>query len=156
MRRPELDFILTTMLDSAKETGGVQTGKKDVSDFNFTVDKPLQVEQSSELNPVYTNPPIASLTPYQLETIALNLVNGNPRLTEDLLRTGSCDSGYTLGDLARFRVNIFTQRGNVSVVMRKLNTEVPTLEGLQLPSIFKEMSKEKMGMVLVTGATGSG
>ena len=62
MRRPELDYILTTMLDSAKETGGVLSGKKDVSDFNFTVDKPLQVEQSGELNPVYTNPPIASLT----------------------------------------------------------------------------------------------
>jgi twitching motility protein PilT len=156
MRRPELDYILTTMLDSAKESGGILSGKKDVSDFNFTVDKPLQVEQSGELNPVYTNPPIAALTPYQVETIALNLVNGNPRLTEDLLRTGSCDSGYTLSDLARFRVNIFTQRSNVSVVMRKLNTEVPTLESLKLPPIFTEMAKEKMGMVLVTGATGSG
>src|SRR6478672_9271876 len=141
MRRPELDYILSTMLDSAKESAGaVLSGKKDVSDFNFTVDKPLQVEQSSELNPVYTNPPIAALTPYQAETIALNLINGNPRLTEDLLRTGSCDSGYTLNDVARFRVNIFTQRGNVSVVMRKLNTEVPTVEALNLPPIFKEMA----------------
>src|SRR4051794_21335465 len=102
MRRPELDFILNTMLSSAKDTGGIFSGKKDVSDFNFTVDKPLQVEQSGELNPVYTNPPIASLTPYQVETIAMNLINGNPRLTEDLLRTGSCDSGYTLTDVARF------------------------------------------------------
>lgn len=156
MRRPELDYILSTMLDSGKESGSVVSGKKAVSDFNFTVDKPLQVEQSSELNPVYTNPPIATLTPYQVETIALNLINGNPRLTEDLLRTGSCDSGYTLGELARFRVNIFTQRSNVSVVMRKLNTEVPTVDALKLPPIFKEMAKEKMGMVLVTGATGSG
>src|SRR4051812_30526549 len=156
MRRPELDYILATMLDSAKESGAVLSGKKDVSDFNFTVDKPLQVEQSGELNPVYTTPPIDSLSPYQVETIALNLINGNPRLTEDLLRTGSCDAGYSLADIARFRVNIFSQRGNVSVVMRKLNTEVPTLDGLQLPQIFREVAKEKMGMVLVTGSTGSG
>jgi twitching motility protein PilT len=157
MRRPELDYILSTMLDSAKENAGaVLSGKKDVSDFNFTVDKPLQVEQSGELNPVYSHPPIDALTPYQVETIALNLMNSNPRLTEDLLRTGSCDSGYSLGDTARFRVNIFSQRGNVSVVMRKLNTEVPTLDALQLPPIFREVAKEKMGMVLITGATGSG
>lgn len=156
MRRPELDYILSTMLDSAKETGAVLSGKKDVSDFNFTVDKPLQVEQSGELNPVYTNPPIAELTPYQVETIALNLLNGNPRLIEDLIRTGSCDSGYSLGEIARFRVNIFSQRSNVSVVMRKLNTEVPTLDALQLPQIFRDVAKEKVGMVLVTGATGSG
>lgn len=157
MRRPELDYILATMLDSAKESSGaVLSGKKDVSDFNFTVDKPLQVEQSGELNPVYTTPPIDALSPYQVETIALNLVNGNPRLTEDLLRTGSCDAGYSLADIARFRVNIFSQRGNVSVVMRKLNTEVPTLDALKLPPIFREVAKEKMGMVLVTGATGSG
>ncbi|MGZ4964085.1 MAG: type IV pilus twitching motility protein PilT [Limisphaerales bacterium] len=156
MRRPELDYILATMLDSAKETGAILSGKKDVSDFNFTVDKPLQVEQSGDLNPVYTTPPIDSLSPYQVESIALNIINSNPRLTEDLLRTGSCDAGYSLGEIARFRVNIFSQRGNVSVVMRKLNTEVPTLDALQLPPIFREVAKEKVGMVLVTGATGSG
>jgi twitching motility protein PilT len=156
MRRPELDNIWMTMLDSAKESSAVLSGKKDVSDLNFTVDKPLQVEQSGVLNPVYTNPPVDALTPFQVELIALNLLNGNPRLIEDLIRTGSCDAGYSLSDIARFRVNIFSQRSNWSVVMRKLNTEVPTLEMLQLPPIFQEVAKEKMGMVLVTGATGSG
>src|SRR5689334_21343002 len=120
MRRTELDFILTTMLESAMETGAVLGGKKDVSDLNFTVDKPLQVEQTSELVAVACNPPIEKLTPYQTEMIALNLINGNQRLTEDLVRAGSCDSSYTLSDLARFRVSIFSQRGNFSVVLRKL------------------------------------
>ena len=59
-------------------------------------------------------------------------------------------------DEARFRVNIFSQRGNYSCVLRRLNTKIPTLADLQLPEIFLQMAKEKTGLVLVTGATGSG
>jgi twitching motility protein PilT len=73
-----------------------------------------------------------------------------------LIRDGSCDSAYSLGNEARFRVNIFSQRGNLSVVLRKLNTSIPTVEQLGLPQILKEVAKEKTGLVLVTGATGSG
>jgi twitching motility protein PilT len=88
--------------------------------------------------------------------IALNLINGNPRLTEDLIRQGSCDSAYSLGNEARFRVNIFSQRGQLAIVLRKLNTSIPTLAQLKLPPIMAEAAKEKTGLVLVTGATGSG
>ena len=130
--------------------------RKDVSDLNFTVGKPLQVEHSGQLVPVVINPPVDMLTPFQTEMIALNLIGGSARLTEDLLRTGSCDSSYTLQDVARFRVNIFSQRGNYSIVLRKLNTEIPTLTELRLPEIFGSMAKEKTGLILVTGATGSG
>ncbi len=146
MRRNELDYILGTMLDSSK----------DVSDLNITVEKPLQVETSGQLVPVTIEPPVEKLTPFQTELIALNLVGGNRRLTEDLLRTGSCDSSYSLTGKARFRVNIFSQRGNYSVVLRKLNTRIPTLADLKLPEIFHQVAKEKTGLVLVTGATGSG
>src|SRR6185503_14893623 len=73
-----------------------------------------------------------------------------------LLRRGSCDAAYTLTDKARFRINIFSQRGNCSIVLRKLNTVIPTLEWLNFPEIIKEIPKEKTGLVLVTGATGSG
>ena len=146
MRTNELDYILTTMLDS----------NKDVSDLNITVDKPLQVENSGQLVGVPINPPVEKLTPFQTEQIALNLVGGSRRLTEDLIRTGSCDSSYGLGQKARFRVNIFSQRGNYSCVLRKLNTQIPTLDQLKLPPVFKDIAKEKTGLVLVTGATGSG
>ncbi|MEK7686008.1 MAG: PilT/PilU family type 4a pilus ATPase [Verrucomicrobiota bacterium] len=146
MRRNELDYILSTMLDSSK----------DVSDLNITVDKPLQVETSGQLVPVTIEPPVEKLTPFQTEMIALNLLGGNRRLTEDLLRTGSCDSSYSLTGKARFRVNIFSQRGNYSVVLRKLTTRIPTLADLKLPEIFHQVAKEKTGLVLVTGATGSG
>lgn len=158
MRRTELDGILATMLDSTPmvDSSTVLDSKKDVSDLNFTVNKPLQVEHSGQLVPVECNPPIESLTPYQTEMIALNLMAGSPRLIEDLLRSGSCDASYSLSDLARFRVNIFAQRGNFSIVMRKLNSEIPTLKELNMPEIFGNMAKEKTGLVLVTGATGSG
>ena len=146
MRRNELDHVLGTMLDS----------NKDVSDLNITVDKPLQVESSGQLVPVVLEPLIEKLTPFQTEMMALNLIGGSRRLTEDLLRTGSCDSSYMLTGKARFRVNIFSQRGNYSVVLRKLNTKIPTLAEMKLPDIFHQVAKEKTGLILVTGATGSG
>jgi len=146
MRANELNYILTTMLNS----------QDDVSDLNITVDKPLQVENSGELVKVDIEPDVEKLTPYQTEMVALNLVGGVRRLTEDLLRTGSCDSSYFVPGLARFRVNIFSQRGNYSCVLRKLNTEIPSLEQLKLPDIFHKIAKEKTGLILVTGATGSG
>ncbi|MGA9451671.1 MAG: PilT/PilU family type 4a pilus ATPase [Verrucomicrobiia bacterium] len=146
MRRFELDQILTTMLASQPE----------VSDVLFTVGRPPQVEAYGELKPVVLEPPIDKLTPYQTETIALNIIGDNLWQTEDLLRHGSCDASYGLSDVARFRVNVFAQRGNYSIVCRQLNSTIPTLEKLKLPDIFKEIPKEKTGLVLVTGATGSG
>jgi len=146
MRRNELDYVLGTMLSS----------RKDVSDLNITVDKPLQIESVGQLVPVDIEPPVERLTPFQTEMIALNLISGNRRLTEDLLQTGSCDASYSLTGRARFRVNIFSQRGNYSVVLRRLNTVIPTLADLNLPGIFGQVAQEKTGLVLVTGATGSG
>jgi twitching motility protein PilT len=146
MRRPELDYILSVMLDSQPE----------VSDLLFTVDKPLQVESFGELKPVSLEMPIEKLTPFQTEMVALNLIGDNQWHLVDLLRRGSCDTAYTLTDKARFRINIFSQRGNYSIVLRKLNTVIPTLDSLKFPEIIKQIPREKTGLVLVTGATGSG
>jgi twitching motility protein PilT len=146
MRRAELDQILGTMLASQPE----------VSDLLFTTGRPPQVEAYGELKPVELNPPITELTPFQIETIALNMIGDNLWQIEDLLRHGSCDSSYSLSDRARFRVNIFSQRGSFSIVCRQLNAAIPTLEQLKFGDIFKEIPKEKTGLVLVTGATGSG
>jgi twitching motility protein PilT len=146
MQRTELDFILGTMLEA----------HGDVSDLNFTVNKPLQVEASGELIPVESEPDLSNLTPFQTEMVALNLLGGSHKLFMDLLKHGSSDSSYTLAGKARFRVNIFAQRGNYSIVLRKLNTEIPTLDELEMPEIFKNAAQEKTGLILVTGATGSG
>src|SRR6185369_10350101 len=146
MRRPELDYLLTAMLDSQPE----------VSDLLFTVNKPLQAESFGELLSVQCEPPIERLTPFQTEMIALNIMGDNQWHIMDYLRHGSCDTAYTLTDRARFRINIFAQRGNTSIVLRKLNTTIPTLEWLNFPEVIKEVPREKTGLVLVTGATGSG
>src|SRR6266446_6060164 len=138
MRRPELDYLLTTMLNSQPE----------VSDLLFTVDKPMQVESFGELNPVPSEPAIEKLTPFQTEMIALNLMGENQWHIRDLLRRGSCDTAYTLTDKARFRISIFSQRGNYSIVLRKLNTEIPTLEWLGFPEIIRQIPNEKTGLVL--------
>ena len=146
MRRPELDQILSTMLASQPE----------VSDLLFTPERPPQVEAYGELKPVTLEPAIERLTPFQVETIALNIIGDNLWQLEDLLRHGSCDGSYALSDQARFRVNVFSQRGNYSIVCRQLSTEIPTLESLKFPDILKQIPREKTGLVLVTGATGSG
>lgn len=146
MRKQEIDYILAKMLDS----------HDDVSDLNITVGKPLQVESSGELASVTMDPPFTELSPFQTEILALNLINQDRHLTQVLFAEGSCDSSYKLPGKARFRVNIFSQRGNYSIVLRKLETRIPTCEELKLPEIFYDIAEEKNGIVLVTGATGSG
>lgn len=146
MRKQQIDHILTTMLESYEN----------VSDFNVTVDKSFQVETEGELKPVEFTPPIQRLTPFQAEIFALNLINGDRRLTKMLLSEGSCDTSYQLAGKARFRVNIFSQKGFYSTVMRQLANRVPTVEELGLPPAFKKMTGERNGIILVTGATGTG
>jgi len=120
------------------------------------VDKPLQVELSGVLTPVAVEPEVKKLTPFQAEVFALNVVGGNKRLLQDLVDNGSCDLSYSLGDKARFRVNVFSQKGHLSTVLRILPTTIPTIESLKLPPVFNEMPKELNGFILVTGSTGSG
>jgi twitching motility protein PilT len=146
MRRQEMDYILARMLDS----------HDNVSDLNITAGKPFQVESAGQLVSVAFQPHFEELTPFQTEIFALNLINGNRRLTDTLLSEGSCDASYELPGKARFRVNIFSQRGNYSAVLRKLESKIPTIEELHLPPAFKKIAEEKNGIVLVTGATGSG
>jgi twitching motility protein PilT len=147
MRKPEIDYILSTMLDS----------HGNVSDLNLTVGKPPQVESAGQLVPVlFENVSLENLTPFQTEIFALNLINADRRLTETLIREGSCDLSYYLPDKARFRVNIFSQRGSYSIVLRKLSTTIPTLADLKVPEVLSQIAEEKNGLVLVTGATGSG
>ncbi len=146
MRIPDLDKILSAVL--ATYDG--------ISDLNFSVGHPLQVEDFGELKPVFVDPPIEALTPYQTEQIALTLMQGNRRLIYDYLSGGSCDCSYSLKEEARFRANIFRQQGHFSIVLRKLEGTVPTIKSIGLPPLFEQIAKEKTGLVLLTGATGNG
>jgi twitching motility protein PilT len=146
MRRAELDALLRDMLAS----------HEGISDINFTVGRPYQVEAYGELKVVEANPRIYTLTRFQTERVALNIIGHDRRLLRELAVKGACDCSYALGDEERFRVNIFRQRGNLSIVMRKMATEMPTIDSLSLQPIFYDMCQEKNGLILVTGATGSG
>lgn len=146
MKKQEIDHILTRMLDAFGN----------VSDLNITAGRPFQVESSGELTGVEMDPPFHELTPFQTEIFALNLINQDRRLTDILLREGSCDLSYELPGKARFRVNIFSRQSNYSIVLRKLETKIPTCKELALPEAFYKLAQEKNGIILVTGSTGSG
>jgi len=142
----EVDSLLNFILDH----------HPNISDINVSVGKPIQVEVDGELIPVNLPTPIRQLTPYQTEIFALQLLRKDRRATRLLLEEGSTDISYAVADRARFRVNIFSGRGAYAVVMRRLATHIPSVEELRLPPILGEMGMEKNGLVLVTGATGTG
>lgn len=126
-----------------------------ISDLNFSVGQLPQVEINGKLTPVQ---PLGmqKLTPYQTEIIAMSLMQGNPDAAEHLARTGTADLSYSLPSRARFRVNIFQQRGVYSIVMRVIPTDIPTLKSLDLPEQLAEIAELRNGLVLMTGPTGSG
>jgi twitching motility protein PilT len=146
MQRADLDHILHQVLHFAPDT----------SDLIFTVGKHMQAEVHGELVDVPLHPNPGPLLPRQVEAIATCLMGRNIRLYEDQLRTGSCDLSYELSGVCRFRVNVLSQKGSLAIVMRKLTATVPTIDSLRLPAVFHEMAREKFGLILVTGATGSG
>ena len=146
MLKAQLDQLLNFILDS----------HEGIADLFFIVGRPFQVEAHGKLKPAKVDPPIEVLTPFHVERIVHRLVGHDARLVTDLLTTGSCDCSYSVTGRCRLRVNIFRQRGNYGIVMRILATKIPTLDALNLPPIFQKMVAEKNGLILVTGATGSG
>jgi twitching motility protein PilT len=141
-----IDALLSAMIGSSEG----------ISDLLFAVGRPPIVEEHGVLEEFPIETPTGVLESAQIEQIADHLMGGDERLKTEFATYGSCDCSYALLKLARFRVNIFKQNGRQAIVMRKLQTEIPTLDQLALPPIFKEMIKEKNGIIFVTGATGSG
>ncbi len=127
MNATVIDALLTAMVQSG-------TG---VSDLLFAVGKPPIVEDHGALEEFPIDTPGGVLGMEQIEQIAAHLMQDNSRLVQDLAEFGSCDGSYALGEIARFRVNIFKQNGRQAIVMRQLATKIPTLEDLSLPPIFQ-------------------
>ncbi len=146
MNREIVDALLTGMLQSGEG----------VSDLLFVAGKPPLVEVHGRLAEFSVDLPGGVTTPQLIEQIADLIIGGNERLISDLKRAGSCDCSYAIEGVARLRVNIYRQSGTHGIVMRKLQSNIPTLEDLKLPPIFREIIKENNGIVLVTGGTGSG
>ena len=146
MTRETVDALLTGMLQSADE----------VSDLLFLPGKPPLVEVHGRLHDFPIDTPESILDTQLIQEIAGHVMNGTERLHKEFAATGSCDCSYAIDNVARFRVNVYRQNGRHSVVMRKLQSEVPSLDSLELPPVFREIIKERNGMVLVTGGTGTG
>ena len=118
----QIDGLLEFMLSFAPN----------ISDLNFSVGRAPLVEVNSQLVEV----PIKGLTrlsPYQTEQIALHLMHNDKLLIRKLLKQGSCDLSYSITGKTRFRVNIFSQRGTYSIVLRVIPNGVPTVEEMGLP-----------------------
>jgi twitching motility protein PilT len=146
MTRPQFDALMTQVLDL----------HPDVADVIITTGKPIQAEVDGELKDAVTTPDLGRLSALITKAMALALMGENARLQKALASKGSCDLSYALPGRGRFRVNIFSQRGSLALVLRRLPSRIPTMEELGLPPAFAEMALEKNGLILVTGGTGSG
>jgi twitching motility protein PilT len=141
----DLDPLLGAMLDAAPA----------ISDLNLSVGRPPQVELDGALRGVpYAG--IERLMPFHTELIAMRLLGGKRDAADKLIRTGSADVSYSLPGRARFRVNIFAQRGSYCIVLRVIPAQIPTLQQLGIPPQLSQICNERNGIVLVTGPTGSG
>jgi twitching motility protein PilT len=141
----DLDPLLESMLDAAPG----------ISDLNLSVGRPPQVEVDGQLRPVHFAG-LERLMPYQTELVAMRLLRNKRDLADKLVRTGAVDLSYSLPQRTRFRVNVFSQRGSYSIILRVIPNKIPTIEDLGLPNQLNGVGEERNGIVLVTGPTGSG
>jgi twitching motility protein PilT len=146
MRTAEVNALLRLLVESGEG----------VSDLNFTPGKPPQIEAEGELRFPFVDPPLPELSPFMTEQIALCLLENRPGLIKRLLQTGSCDFAFAVPGLSRFRVNVFSQRGAYSIVLRRLATTIPTIHDLVLPPVFEKLAGLRDGLILITGGPGSG
>lgn len=146
MTRQQFDGLMAQVLEQ----------HPDVADVIITTGKAIQAEVHGELKDAITTPDLGRLSALLTKAMALALIGENARLQKALAGKGSCDLSYALPGKGRFRVNIFSQRGSLALVMRRLPSRIPTMEELSLPQAFQDMAPEKNGLILVTGGTGSG
>ncbi len=124
--------------------------EQSASDMYFTTGAPVSVRIDGSMRPVGKS----MLTPGMTKKLAYDLLT--PAQIKDFEKNLEMNMGMSYTDLGRFRVNIYMQRGEVSMVIRYIRADIPTVEELGLPKIYKQMISQKKGLVLVVGATGMG
>jgi twitching motility protein PilT len=134
---------------------GMLRASDKVSDLIFSPGRPPQVEIHGQLTAVEI---VGSgvLTADDTRRIAADLIGTNKQAIGTLREQGSCDVSYGLAGMARFRVNVFIQRGSCAIVMRVIPTVIPTLGSLRLPAQLEDAADVRNGIILVTGGTSSG
>lgn len=135
--------------------GAMLRAAEKISDLIFSPGRPPQVQVYGQMIPVQV-PGLTSLTADDTRRIAADLIGDNKQAITTLREHGACDVSYGLPGLARFRVNIFIQRGSCAVVMRVIPTNIPDFASLRIPQQLSDITKLRDGIVLVTGPAGSG
>src|SRR5262245_40907592 len=138
-----MNTALDRVLQAARQLGA--------SDVHFKVGLPPIFRIKGELRTVRDVPPLGREVVGDFARAMMN-----ERLREAFERTWDVDLAYSTQDGARYRVNVFQQRGNVGMVLRLIPPDVPPFERLNLPRKVLELAEEERGLVLVTGITGSG
>jgi twitching motility protein PilT len=144
---PQLNFlnVLQRMLSVSDK----------VSDLIFSPGRPPQVELMGELQAVAV-PGLEKLLPAHTASIAKLILGNHQTAAENLEKLGSADLSFSAPGFARFRVNVFMQRGSHAIVMRVIPPRPPQWSDFNLPEVLKGIAGLKNGLVLVTGPTGSG
>jgi twitching motility protein PilT len=124
--------------------------KADGSDLFITAGFPPAIKVDGEIKPVTEQP----LTPQQSNTLVRAIMND--RQTKAFDATKECNFAIAPPNIGRFRVSAFVQQGQVGCVCRTINTEIPTIEELELPPILKDIVMTKRGLVILVGGTGTG
>jgi len=123
------------------------------SDVHFKLGQPPVVRLDGELEPLVDHQPLGE---GDLDDVLETITAISPRRRESFEETGDLDIAFSHPTLPRFRVNGFRQRGAISFAFRVIPSEIPSFEQLHLPSGVKRLASEHRGLILVTGATGSG
>lgn len=123
---------------------------KKASDLFITSGRPPSMKVNGRIGAIAQNP----LTPAQARDMVLGIMTPNQR--EEFEKTHECNFAIGVAGVGRFRVSSFYQRNQVGMVLRRIETKIPTFEQLQLPITLRKLSMEKRGLILLVGATGSG
>jgi twitching motility protein PilT len=137
----DLDLLLTR----AHQSGA--------TDVHLKFGRPPAIRQDGQILQVEG---MNALTAQDLDIVLAAVTAVNPQKEADFRASGELDISYTANDLTRFRVNGFMQRGAISFAFRVIPREIPSIEMLKLPPGVGRLAEEHRGLVLVTGATGSG
>lgn len=137
-----MDLMIEDLMEQLIELGG--------SDMHLQAGAPVYFRISGKLQPISEDP----LTPQECQKLIFSMLNNTQR--KDLEQNWELDCSYGVKGLARFRVNVYKERGYYAAALRALSSKIPNFDQLGLPDIVREMSERPRGMVLVTGPTGSG
>ncbi|MDY6784973.1 MAG: type IV pilus twitching motility protein PilT [Cyanobacteriota bacterium] len=137
-----MELMIEDVLEQLVETGG--------SDVHIQAGAPIYFRTSGKLQPIDEEP----LSPQEAQRLIFSMLNNKQR--KDLEQNWELDASYGVKGLARFRLNVYKERGCWAACMRALSSKIPNFDQLNLPNIVREMAERPRGMVLVTGQTGSG